>query len=225
MAQSSSVVRIGAPAREASVSAQEVCLFLHSVSNIAYGPVATGGACPSVVRGQQAKLRLVAMSVRLSASRLRFSASSLWSRRPCSLGSHLSLQLAPWSLRLGGSNLQPCGFFFFRSASWADDRMEGAGKAGGGGGGRRGGRTATCVRTHSPAESFLSGAFVVDVALGGFPLALTSCVSVGAGGVRIDRSPSRRQSLSGLRRPRSLTNKQLSLRTEHLVWSVLQGES
>ena len=61
--------------------------------------------------------------------------------------------------------------------------------------------------------------------LGGFPLALSSCVAAGAGGVRIDRTPSRRQSLRGLRRTLSLTNEQLSLRTEHLMWSVLQGES
>ena len=67
---------------------------------------------PSVVRGQQAKLRLVAMSVRLSALRLRPSASSLWSREP-RRPAHPSSQLAPWSLRLGGSNLQPCGFYFF----------------------------------------------------------------------------------------------------------------
>ena len=117
MAQSSSVVRIGSPARGASVSVQEVCLFLHSVSNIAYGPVATGGACPnltllwSVGNRQSFGLRLCPFDSLLRAfgSRLRpFGAVGL-----VALGSHLSLQLAPWSLRLGDSNLQPCSFYFF----------------------------------------------------------------------------------------------------------------
>ena len=135
------------------------------------------------------------------------------------LGSHLSLQLSPWSLRLGDSNLQPCGFYFSFQQHGRGDRMEGAGKAGGG----EEGRTATCVRTHSPAECFLSGAVVGDFACMEFLRTLSSCVAAGAGGVRIARTPSRRQSLRGC--TRSLTNQQLSLRTEHLMWSVLQGET